>query len=76
MGEVKMRLHLDKTEMMSSVTKKVIDNFNLMSDNEFMATYQCSKLRYYKRVIKYGDPYMKAPLARLGKFLGKLGFGR
>jgi hypothetical protein len=73
-GRDDMKLHLEKTEMMSSVTKKVIDNFNLMSDKEFMAKYACSKLRYYKRVMKYGDPYMKAPLARLGKFLGKLGF--
>ena len=24
-----------------------------------------------KRVNRYGDPYMNAPLAKIGKFLGK-----
>lgn len=71
-----MDLKLDYKETMSKVTKKVIDNFNEMSDSEFRAKYQVGKVRYYKRVMKYGDPYMNAPLAKLGKLLGKLGFGK
>lgn len=71
-----MKIILEKKDTMSQVTKGVIDNFNTMSDEEFMGKYHVSKLRYFKRVMKYGDPYMKAPLARLGKLLGKLGFGK
>ena len=69
-----MNLFLEKTESMSNVTKKVIDNFNVMDAKTFMRTYSCSKLKYFKRVVKYGDPYMNAPLAKLGKFLAKHGF--
>lgn len=71
-----MKLYLEKLETMSRVTKKVVDNFNRMSEVEFMRKYQCSKLRYYKRVMKYGDPYMNSPLAKIGKFLSGRGFGK
>jgi len=67
-----MNLHLDKLNFMSDVTKKVIDNFNSMSDKQFFMAYQCPKLKYFKRVLKYGDPYMNAPLAKIGKFLNKI----
>lgn len=65
-------LHLEKSDLMSKVTKKVIDDFNRMTNQQFMNKYCCTKARYYKRVMKYGDPYMKSPLARIGKFLKKL----
>lgn len=55
------------------VTRKVIDAYNTLSEHEFMIRYQCSKSVYAKRVKRYGDPYMKAPLARFGKFLIKMG---
>lgn len=58
---------LGHTPGMSSTTKKVIDNYNKMSDNEFKSKYQTSKKTYAKRVKKYGDPYMNAPLAKFGK---------
>lgn len=63
---------LSKNDSMSNVTKKVIDDFNRMSNKQFMAKYSCSKRRYAKRVAKYGDPYMKSPLAKIGKFLNRL----
>lgn len=69
-----MKLHLDKISTMSKVTKEVIDNFNKMSNSEFRRRYSCSKLRYYKRVKKYGDPYMNAPLAKLGRLLNSIIF--
>lgn len=65
-------LHLETTDMMSKITRKVIDDFNRMTDLQFMNKYFCSKQRYYKRVMKYGDPYMKSPLAKIGKALMKL----
>ena len=68
-----MKLYLEKLESMSSVTKKVIDNFNKMSEKEFRNAYQVSKRVYYKRVMRYGDPYMRAPLARIGKLLSNIG---
>jgi len=67
-----MKLYLYKVNSMSTVTKRVVDNFNKMSDIQFMAKYSCSKLKYFKRVMKYGDPYMNSPLAKLGKFLSKI----
>lgn len=53
----------------SSVTRKVKDDYNKMSDKEFRSKYRASKKTYAKRVEKYGDPYMNAPLAKLGKKL-------
>lgn len=55
-----------------AVTRKVIDAYNTLSEQEFMNLYQCTKRVYAKRVARYGDPYMKAPLARMGKILAKI----
>ena len=54
------------------VTRRAIDAYNMLSEQEFMNRYQCFKSIYAKRVALYGDPYMKAPLARIGKFLAKI----
>lgn len=64
-------MKLDKTNAMCAITKRVVDDFNSMTDLAFMSKYQCHKSTYYKRVIRYGDPYMNAPLAKIGKFLAK-----
>lgn len=53
----------------SAVTKRVKLDFNRLTDQEFLRKYAVSKAVYLKRVLKYGDPYMKAPLARIGKWL-------
>ena len=66
-------MKLRKLANMSAVTKRVIDNFNSMSNQEFMRKYKCSKRTYYKRVKRYGDPYMNAPLAKIGKWLARHG---
>lgn len=58
----------------SLVTKRAKTNYNAMTDLEFVRCYQCSKETYARRVARYGDPYMKAPLARIGKLLARLGF--
>ena len=46
----------------SAVTKRVKKDFNELSNGEFFNKYKCSKDVYEKRVKKYGDPYMNAPL--------------
>lgn len=53
----------------SAVTKRVKLDFNTLTDQQFLNKYATSKMVYLKRVLKYGDPYMRAPLARLGKWL-------
>ena len=58
----------------SPITRRAKMNYNVMTNLEFMRCYQCSKETYAKRVARYGDPYMKAPLARIGKLLARLGF--
>ena len=60
------------SEYLSKVTMRVINDFNLLTDKEFFKKYSVSKKRYLKRFIKYGDPYMNAPLAKFGKFLNRL----
>ena len=55
----------------SAVTKRIKLDFNRLTDQEFLRKYAVSKVVYLKRVLKYGDPYMRAPLARLGKWLTK-----
>lgn len=65
-------MYLMKSESMSNVTKKVIDDFNRMTNQEFLMKYFCKKKTYARRVAKYGDPYMKSPLAKIGKFLERL----
>lgn len=62
-------MRIEITKDMSNVTKKVVRDFNLMDAQTFMNRYSISKERYVKRLMKYGDPYMKAPLARIGKLL-------
>ena len=59
---------------LSRVTLNVIKDFNTMDAIKFMAKYSCSKEVYFKRFLRYGDPYMRAPLAKLGKFLIRIGF--
>lgn len=59
--------------MISNVTKKVVKDLGKLSNQEFMNKYSGTKSLFLKRLAKYGDPYMKAPLAKLGKFLGKIG---
>lgn len=56
----------------SSVTKRVKIDFNRLTDQEFLRKYAVSKAVYLKRVLRYGDPYMRAPLARIGKWLSKM----
>lgn len=61
--------HLDYPKKSSATTRKAIDDYNSMDDQTFMNKYSVSKKRYAKRVAKYGDPYMNAPLAKMGKKL-------
>lgn len=58
-------------DSMCAVTKRVVQDFNTMSNMDFFRKYQVCKETYYKRVKLYGDPYMKAPLAKFGKWLIK-----
>lgn len=57
---------------LSDITKKAIKDLGKLTDQQFMNRYSITKSRYKKRLIKYGDPYMKSPLAKLGKFLKRL----
>ena len=50
----------------SKVTKNVKYLYNILTEQEFMNMFSCTK-----RVAKYGDPYMKAPLAKIGRLLKK-----
>lgn len=56
------KLIADATD--SAVTKRVKFDFNVLTDQEFLNKYATSKTVYYKRVLKYGDPYMRAPLGK------------
>lgn len=60
------------TKDMSDVTKRVVRDFNVMDVQTFRNRYSVSKERYLKRLIKYGDPYMNAPLAKIGKLLNRI----
>ena len=53
----------------SSVTKRVIKDYNQMDDKQFKSKYSVSKSVYAKRVEKHGDPFMNSPLAKVGKKL-------
>lgn len=57
----------------SAVTKRVKNDYNNLSDDEFKGKYQTTKDVYAKRVEKYGDPYKNSPLAKTGKALEKAG---
>ena len=59
-------------EGLSKVTQKVVKDFNVLNDVTFFTKYSVTKGKYLKRFIRYGDPYMKAPLAKIGKLLAKL----
>ena len=64
-------MKLETTKDMCAITKRVIHDFNELSDMEFLCKYACRKNVYLKRVKKYGDPYMNAPLAKIGKWISK-----
>lgn len=51
----------------SATTKKVIDDHNNLSNLDFFRKHSVTKDTYAKRVKKHGDPYMKSPLAKVGK---------
>lgn len=55
----------------SKTTRRVKNDYNTLSDAEFMRKYSASKEKYRKRVNRYGDPYMRSPLAKAGKKLAK-----
>lgn len=55
----------------STTTKKVKKDLGSLSGSEFRKKYGTSTKTYMKRVDRYGDPYMNAPLAKVGKFLEK-----
>lgn len=61
------RKRYQPTSSDSSTTKKVKKDLASLSESEFRNKYATSKRTYMKRVDRYGDPYMKAPLAKLGK---------
>lgn len=65
-------MKLEKTNSMCAITRRVVDDYNNLSNKAFLYKYKTSKSVYLKRVIKYGDPYMKSPLAKIGKFLSKI----
>lgn len=54
----------------SKVTRKVKEDYNTMSDQEFKNKYSGSPETYKKRVDKYGDPYMNSPMAKFAKKRG------
>lgn len=45
----------------SSVTKRVINDFNTLKPMEFARKYQCGKTTYLRRLKKYGDPFTNNP---------------
>jgi hypothetical protein len=65
-------MKLEIKDYMCEVTKKVVRDFNTLSDQAFFNKYSGTKATYLKRVMKYGDPYMNSPMAKIGKFLAKL----
>ena len=65
------RKRYQATSSDSTVTKKVKKDLASLSGSEFRKKYGTSTTTYMKRVERYGDPYMNAPLAKIGKFLEK-----
>lgn len=55
----------------SAVTRRVKQDYNSMSNNQFRTKYYVDKEVYRKRVNKYGDPYKNGSLAKVGKELEK-----
>lgn len=66
-------LFLEYPAGICAITRKAIDAYNTLSEQEFLNRFACHKSTYAKRVMHYGDPYMNAPLAKMGKFLAKIG---
>lgn len=64
-------LQLGILESDSTITKIVKHDYNTLTDVLFFSKYKCHKSTYAKRVLKYSDPYMNGPLAKLGKWLSK-----
>lgn len=62
---------LDILSTDSIVTKRVKLDYNTLTDIGFFRKYSSSKRTYFKRVLKYKDPYMNSPLAKIGKLLKK-----
>lgn len=58
---------IERFESDCSVTKKVKNDYDSMTDDEFFKKYKTTKKVYAKRVKRYGDPYMNSPLAKFGK---------
>lgn len=58
-------------DSMCEITKKVVRDYNSLTEREFLAKYYCKKSTYYRRVKIWRDPYMHSPLAKIGKFLMK-----
>lgn len=56
----------------SSVTKKVINDYNTLDDKQFRQKYKTTKDVYAKRVAKYGDPYKNSPLVKTAKTMNKV----
>ena len=50
---------LDYPDNVSNTTKRVIDDYNSMSNKDFWWKYAVSKKTYANRVAKRGDPLMK-----------------
>ena len=65
------RKRYQPTSSDSAITKKVKKDLVSLSGSEFRKKYGTSNTTYMKRVERYGDPYMNAPLAKIGKFLEK-----
>lgn len=65
------RKRYQATSSDSAITKKVKKDLVSLSESEFRKKYGTSTTTYMKRVERYGDPYMNAPLAKIGKFLEK-----
>jgi len=65
------RKRYQPTSSDSAITKKVKKDLVNLSGSEFKKKYGTSNTTYMKRVERYGDPYMNAPLAKIGKFLEK-----
>lgn len=55
----------------SAVTKRVKNDYNNLTDQQFMNKYYGSKSTYLNRVNKYGDPYKNGILPKIGKALAK-----
>lgn len=50
---------LDYPDKVTNTTKRVIDDYNRLTDGQFLLKYSTTKKTYAKRVEKYGDPFRK-----------------